>query len=164
MMKVVIQRVSSASVTVGDEVVSKIGRGLCCLVGISRYDTDDDSDYMARKLLNLRIFEGDQRRWDQSVKDKGLELLCVSQFTLHSHLKGNKLDFHNAMEASRSQEFYNGFLDKLRQQYHPDMIKDGRFGAMMKVNIENDGPVTIILESPNEVKRNKGGDSQNCET
>lgn len=163
-MKVVIQRVSSASVTVGDEVVSKIGRGLCCLVGISRYDTEDDSDYMARKLLNLRIFEGDQRRWDLSVKDKGLELLCVSQFTLHSHLKGNKLDFHNAMEASRSQEFYNGFLDKLRQHYNPDMIKDGRFGAMMKVHIENDGPVTIILESPNEIKRNKSADSQSCET
>ncbi|XP_067009829.2 D-aminoacyl-tRNA deacylase 1 isoform X1 [Anabrus simplex] len=148
-MKVVVQRVVKASVTVDEELVSSIGRGLCVLVGISRDDTKKDMDYIVRKLINLRVFDGENgRRWDVSVKDKGYEILCISQFTLYHALKGNKLDFHNAMSADRSEAFYKAFLDSMRSQYQPELIKDGRFGAYMQVSMENDGPVTVVLESP----------------
>ena len=76
------------------------------------------------------------------------EILCISQFTLYYHLKGNKPDFHAAMPGGQSQEFYNSFLDIMRKLYDPTKIKDGQFGAMMQVNIQNDGPVTLELESP----------------
>ncbi|XP_069704484.1 D-aminoacyl-tRNA deacylase 1 [Periplaneta americana] len=157
-MKAVIQRVMQASVTVGDEVVSSIGRGLCVLIGISKDDTIKDMEYIARKILSVRVFEDAKgKRWNLSVKDKRLEILCVSQFTLYCVLKGNKLDFHNAMAADKSEEFYNEFLAMLRTDYQPDRIKDGKFGAYMQVNIQNDGPVTIELESP------KGKPAGNCE-
>ncbi|KAK7789035.1 hypothetical protein R5R35_006535 [Gryllus longicercus] len=146
-MKAVIQRVLRASVTVDGEVISSIGNGLCVLIGISREDSA--SDIEVRKILNIRLFNGENgKRWDVSVKEKGLEILCVSQFTLYHCLKGNKLDFRNAMTAENSEEFYQTFLMTLKSQYKPELVKDGKFGAYMNVQIENDGPVTIELESP----------------
>ncbi|XP_022107006.1 uncharacterized protein LOC110988076 isoform X2 [Acanthaster planci] len=154
-MRAIVQRVTKASVTVGDELISSIGKGLCVLVGISRDDTPKDREYIARKLLNLRVFEDDkEKKWDKSVMDKQLEMLCVSQFTLYSILKGNKPDFHSAMAGDQSQQFYQEFLDILRKDYKPEQIKDGKFGAYMQVHIQNDGPVTIMLESPCETNRN----------
>lgn len=148
-MRCVVQRVKSASVTVGDELVSSIGRGICVLVGIHRDDTSADSEWMAKKLLNLRIFgDKDDKRWESSVKDNNLEILCVSQFTLYAVLKGNKPDFHESMRAELSREFFDSFVEKLRLSYAPEKIKVGRFGAKMAVNITNDGPVTITLDSP----------------
>ncbi|XP_078672588.1 D-aminoacyl-tRNA deacylase-like isoform X3 [Branchiostoma floridae x Branchiostoma belcheri] len=135
--------------TLGDELVSSIGRGLCVLIGVSRDDTPKDMEYIVRKILNLRVFDDDQeKRWAHSVKDKNYEILCVSQFTLYSVLKGNKPDFHQSMAAEQSQAFYEEFLQQMRKAYQPDKIKDGRFGAYMQVSIQNDGPVTIQLESP----------------
>ncbi|KAG8236151.1 hypothetical protein J437_LFUL001580 [Ladona fulva] len=152
-MKTVIQRVTCAKVSVGESLISSIGRGLCVLVGISRYDTDKDIEYMVRKILNTRFFEDENgRRWSKSVKDMKLEILCVSQFTLCHMLKGNKLDFHNAMSPKESESFYNMFLTSLRKSYQPELIKDGKFGEYMQVNIVNDGPVTLHLESPNAAK------------
>uniref|UniRef100_T1IYM9 D-aminoacyl-tRNA deacylase n=1 Tax=Strigamia maritima TaxID=126957 RepID=T1IYM9_STRMM len=146
-MRFVVQRVLTANVSINDEIISSIGRGLCVLVGISRDDTSKDADYMIKKLLNLRIFENDNgKRWSLSVSDKKFEILCVSQFTLYCTLKGNKPDFHLSMEAEKSKLFYAEFLDKLRRAYQPDLVKDGQFGALMQVNIQNDGPVTINLE------------------
>ncbi|CAI9741146.1 D-aminoacyl-tRNA deacylase-like [Octopus vulgaris] len=146
-MKIIVQRVAKASVSVNNELVSSIGKGLCLLVGIGRYDTMKEMEYMVRKVLNLRVFEDDNgKRWNKSVKDRQLEVLCVSQFTLMCSLKGNKPDYHDSMGPDLSQQFYNNFLAKLREAYDADKVKDGRFGAYMSVNIENDGPVTIPLE------------------
>ncbi|EPB79428.1 D-tyrosyl-tRNA(Tyr) deacylase [Ancylostoma ceylanicum] len=148
-MRAVIQRVARASVKVGEEVVGSIGRGVCVFVGISREDSDDDIEYIVRKILNVRLFESDKKRWDKSVKDEGLEVLCVSQFTLYGFLKGNKLDFHNSMNPEDASVFYSRFMDKMRSSYSHDKIQDGRFAAMMNVEIINDGPVTINLDSKN---------------
>ncbi|XP_030376413.1 D-aminoacyl-tRNA deacylase isoform X2 [Scaptodrosophila lebanonensis] len=101
-----------------------------------------------RKILALRLFEDEGRRWQKSTKDLQLEILCVSQFTLYHRLKGNKPDFSAAMKGDEAQQLYNHFLHRLRQSYDGSKIKDGKFGAHMQVHIENDGPVTIDLESP----------------
>ncbi|KAF4083621.1 hypothetical protein AMELA_G00143910 [Ameiurus melas] len=102
-----------------------------------------------RKILSLRLFEDEHGcAWKHSVMDRGLEVLCVSQFTLQCTLKGNKPDFHSAMAAPLAQPFYNSLLEQLRTAYKPELIKDGQFGAYMQVHIQNDGPVTISLESP----------------
>ncbi|KAG9277858.1 D-aminoacyl-tRNA deacylase 1 [Astyanax mexicanus] len=148
-MKAIVQRVTKASVTVGEEQISSIGRGLCILLGISAEDTQKDADYIVRKILNLRVFEDENgRAWSRSVMDKELEVLCVSQFTLQCILKGNKPDFHSALTAELAQPFYNSILEQMRTVYKPELIKDGQFAAYMQVNIQNDGPVTICLESP----------------
>ncbi|KDR16783.1 D-tyrosyl-tRNA(Tyr) deacylase 1 [Zootermopsis nevadensis] len=123
-MKAVVQRVIKANVTVEGEVISSIGKGLCVLIGISKDDTKKDMEYIARKLLSIRLFENDQgKKWHLSVKDKGYEILCISQFTLYHVLKGNKLDFHNAMAAEKSEAYYKEFLDLIRVQYQADLIK-----------------------------------------
>ncbi|KAM9483615.1 D-aminoacyl-tRNA deacylase 1 [Clarias gariepinus] len=148
-MKAVIQRVANASVMAGENHISSIGRGICVLIGISTEDTQRDVDYIVRKILNLRLFEDEKGcAWKHSVMDKGLEVLCVSQFTLQCILKGNKPDFHSAMTAEFAQPFYNNILEQLRIAYKPELIKDGQFGAYMQVHVKNDGPVTIYLESP----------------
>ncbi|EDL28475.1 histidyl tRNA synthetase 2, isoform CRA_b, partial [Mus musculus] len=102
-----------------------------------------------RKILNLRVFEDESgKHWSKSVMDKEYEVLCVSQFTLQCVLKGNKPDFHLAMPTEQAESFYNSFLEQLRKSYRPELIRDGKFGAYMQVHIQNDGPVTIELESP----------------
>ncbi|MED6251785.1 D-tyrosyl-tRNA(Tyr) deacylase [Ataeniobius toweri] len=148
-MKAIIQRVTKASVTVGEDQVSSIGRGICVLLGISVDDTQRDAEYMVRKILNLRLFEDENgRAWAKSVMEREFEVLCVSQFTLQCILKGNKPDFHSAMPAELAQPFYNSILESMRSAYKPELIKDGNFGAYMQVNILNDGPVTVELTSP----------------
>ncbi|XP_037830495.1 D-aminoacyl-tRNA deacylase 1 isoform X1 [Kryptolebias marmoratus] len=148
-MRAVVQRVTKASVTVGGEQVSSIGRGLCVLLGISAEDTQKDAEYMVRKVLNLRLFEDESgRAWSKSVMERDFEVLCVSQFTLQCVLKGNKPDFHLAMPAELAQPFYGSILENMRSAYKPEMIKDGEFGAFMQVHIQNDGPVTVDLTSP----------------
>ncbi|XP_035737818.1 D-aminoacyl-tRNA deacylase 1-like isoform X1 [Vespa mandarinia] len=147
-MKAVIQRVTSASVTVDNKVISSIGNGLCVLIGITRGDTLADIKYIVRKILNTKVFENDKKKWSASVMDKQYEILCISQFTLYHVLKGNKLDFHRAMPAQESEPFYKIFLNELGKNYKPELIKDGIFGAMMEVSIQNSGPVTLEIESP----------------
>ncbi|KAG8015020.1 D-aminoacyl-tRNA deacylase 1 [Nibea albiflora] len=130
-MRAIVQRVTQASVTVGGEQVSSIGRGLL------------------RKILNLRLFEDENgRAWTKSVMDRDFEVLCVSQFTLQCILKGNKPDFHAAMPAELAQPFYDSIMENMRSTYKPELIKDGKFGAYMQVHIQNDGPVTVELTSP----------------
>ncbi|CAJ0957196.1 unnamed protein product, partial [Mesorhabditis belari] len=150
-MRAVIQRVTKASVTVGEEIVGSIGRGLCVLVGIHRDDKDDDMEYIVRKILNLRLFdcEGNGKKWDKSVKDLDLEVISISQFTLFGQLKGNKVDFHNSMGPNEAGAFYARFLEALKKAHKLERIQDGKFAAYMSVNIENDGPVTINLDSKN---------------
>lgn len=151
-MKAIVQRVTNASVTVDGKLISSIGKGLCILVGIGRKDAPKDADWLAKKLLNLRIFDDDEgKRWNKSVMDKQYEVLCISQFTLFVEMKGNKPDFHNAMGPEQSQQFYEAFLKKMKDSYSPEKIKDGIFGAYMQVHIQNDGPVTIPIESPDNL-------------
>ncbi|KAG0056745.1 D-tyrosyl-tRNA(Tyr) deacylase [Gryganskiella cystojenkinii] len=171
-MRAVLQRVVQASVEVDGKQISKIKRGLCVLIGLSVDDTTADLDYMVKKLLSVRVFDSStnaqlnaatrtsspqpdsaateepNRMWAQSVVDIGGEILCVSQFTLYGQvLKGSKPDFHLSMKSSQSKDMYHDFLNRLRKAYKPEKIQDGEFGAMMLVNIANDGPVTLELDS-----------------
>lgn len=146
-MRVIIQRVKSSQVTVNGEIVGKIGRGLNLLVGIADTDTDAELDWMVRKCLELRLFpdEEEGERWQKSVQEIGGELLVVSQFTLYGDCrKGRRPSFDRSAAPTIAQELYNRFVDKLRSSGL--RVETGQFGAMMQVSIENDGPVTLLLE------------------
>ncbi|KAF3428779.1 hypothetical protein E2986_04484 [Frieseomelitta varia] len=161
-MKAVIQRVTQASVSVDGEIISNIGNGLCVLIGIKRDDTIEDMKYIVRKILNIKMFDDDNnKKWNRSVMDKKYEILCISQFTLYHTLKGNRLDFHKAMPAQGAELFYNTFLTELGKNYKPELIKDGKFGAMMEVDIRNSGPVTLEIESP--LKPSESNQSNNVQ-
>lgn len=149
-MRVVIQRVRSSSVTVDGQVVGKIGRGLNLLVGIARSDTEAQLDWMARKCLELRLFpEGEGGRFDRSVQEIGGELLVVSQFTLYGDCrKGRRPSFDQAAAPAEAERLYEQFVAKLRQSGL--RVETGKFGAMMQVAIDNDGPVTLLLEQEAE--------------
>ncbi|CAH8345399.1 unnamed protein product [Eruca vesicaria subsp. sativa] len=153
-MRAVIQRVSSSSVTVDGRIVSEIGPGLLVLIGIHESDTDADADYICRKVLNMRLFTNETtgRGWDQNVMQRGYGVLLVSQFTLYGFLKGNKPDFHVAMPPEKAKPFYASLVERFQRAYNPEAVKDGVFGAMMKVNLVNDGPVTMQLDSPQSSK------------
>ncbi|XP_059440206.1 uncharacterized protein LOC132172680 [Corylus avellana] len=148
-MRAVVQRVASASVEVEGRIVSEIGPGLLVLVGIHESDSDSDADFICRKVLNMRLFpnENTGKGWDQNVMQRNYEVLLVSQFTLYGFLKGNKPDFHVAMPPQTAKPFYASLVERFRKSYDPAAIKDGVFGAMMKVNLVNDGPVTMQLDS-----------------
>ncbi|MBE9117744.1 D-tyrosyl-tRNA(Tyr) deacylase [Lusitaniella coriacea LEGE 07157] len=147
-MRVVIQRVKSSQVTVEGETIGKIGRGLNLLVGIASTDTDAELDWMARKCLDLRLFPrevDDESRWELSVRDLGGEILAISQFTLYGDCrKGRRPSFSNSAAPPLAEQLYNRFVDKLRASSL--RVETGCFGAMMQVSIENDGPVTLLLE------------------
>ncbi|MBD2345110.1 D-aminoacyl-tRNA deacylase [Anabaena subtropica] len=146
-MRVVIQRVKSSQVIVNGEVVGKIGRGLNLLVGIADTDTDTELEWIARKCLELRLFpdEDGGDRWQKSVQEIGGELLVVSQFTLYGDCrKGRRPSFDRSATLSLAEELYNCFVTKLRTSGL--QVETGKFGAMMQVTLENDGPVTLILE------------------
>lgn len=159
-MKVVIQKVKSASVTVDNQIISQINKGLCLLVGITNDDTSDDVSKLANKILKMRLFEDTQQEagtstewvgkpWMKSIVDIKGEILSVSQFTLYATVKkGTKPDFHKAQKGPVAIELYNEFLDLLKKGMHDEnAIKDGQFGAMMDVGIVNDGPVTIVYDT-----------------
>ncbi|KAI0958051.1 hypothetical protein AcW1_006239 [Taiwanofungus camphoratus] len=148
-MRAIVQRVSSASVTVDKEVISSISRGLMVLVGIGKDDTAADVETMCKKILSLRVFsDASGAMWKKSVKDIEGDILCVSQFTLLANTtKGNKPDFHRAMGTEPSRQLYSSFLERMINLYKPDRVKDGRFGAMMDVRLTNEGPVTFTIDS-----------------
>lgn len=145
-MRVILQRVTASQVTVDGEVVGKIGRGLNLLVGIAETDTEAELDWMVTKCLNLRLFPGAAGdRFDCSIKEISGELLVVSQFTLYADCrKGRRPSFERAAAPAIAEQRYAEFVAKLRQTGL--RVETGRFGAMMNVTIENDGPVTILLE------------------
>jgi D-tyrosyl-tRNA(Tyr) deacylase len=150
-MRVVLQRVNASQVTIEGKVVGKIGRGLNLLVGIAETDTEAELDWMARKCLDLRLFpnpEGSADRWEMSVQDIGGELLVVSQFTLYGDCrKGRRPSFSRSAAPEPAQRLYEQFVEKLRQSGL--RVETGEFGAMMQVAIDNDGPVTLLLEREN---------------
>lgn len=149
-MKVVIQRVSSASVTINGSVKSKIAAGLLILLGIEDADTQEDIEWLSAKICNLRIFNDEGGIMNLSVKDITAEILLVSQFTLHaSTKKGNRPSYIRAARPEVAVPLY----EKMIRQLEADLgkpIQTGEFGADMKVELLNDGPVTIIIDSKNK--------------
>ena len=146
-MRVIIQRVKSSSVMVNGEIIASIDRGLNLLVGISPTDTETELDWMARKCLQLRLFpdEATDIAWDKSIADIQGEIIVVSQFTLYGDCrKGRRPSFSNSAPPEIAEPIYNLFVDKLKQSNLK--VVTGKFGAMMEVKIDNDGPVTLILE------------------
>ena len=145
----VIQRVREARVTVDEEVVGEIGRGLLVLVGVHRDDSERDALFLAEKTANLRIFEDEQGKMNLSLLDLGGEggVLAVSQFTLYGDArKGRRPSFVDAAPPELAEPLFERYVEALRQ--HIARVETGRFGAKMWVHLVNDGPVTLILESP----------------
>jgi D-tyrosyl-tRNA(Tyr) deacylase len=146
-MRAVVQRVQQSSVKVDDQIVGQIGSGLLVLLGVAKNDGTKDVDYLVNKIIHLRIFEDANGKMNRSLLDTGGELLAVSQFTLLADCrKGRRPSFIEAAEPEKATELYQTFVDKVRQ--HGIRVQTGRFGAMMAVALINDGPVTIIIESP----------------
>ncbi|MEW6034213.1 MAG: D-aminoacyl-tRNA deacylase [Chloroflexota bacterium] len=145
-MKALLQRVTRGRVTVGEEVVGKIGPGLVVLVGVATGDTEEDADYLAEKVVNLRIFEDDQGKFNLSALDVRGELLLVSQFTLlASTRKGRRPSFTDAAPVELAEALFNRFVGYARASGLK--VETGRFQQHMLVEVHNDGPVTIMLDS-----------------
>lgn len=145
-MRAVVQRVSRARVTVGDHVVGEIGQGLLVLLAVSRPDTEADADYLADKVAGLRIFEDCHGKMNQSVRDVGGSVLAVSQFTLYGDVRhGRRPSFEAAAPPEKAQALYEYFVERIRATGL--LFETGRFQAMMQVELVNDGPVTILLDS-----------------
>jgi D-tyrosyl-tRNA(Tyr) deacylase len=147
-MKAVVQRVSRARVRVGEEVTGEIGAGLCILLGVARRDDAAGAARLAEKAARLRIFENEKGRFDRSLLDVGGEALVVSQFTLIAdsrRQKGTRPDFSQAAAREEAEPLYGRFCEALQELGVP--VQTGRFGARMLLEIVNDGPVTIVLET-----------------
>lgn len=147
-MKLVIQRVKSASVSIDGRVYKAIQQGLLLLVGVGPEDQQEDLDYAVRKIVNMRIFSDDEGKMNLSVKDIQGEILSVSQFTLFADTKkGNRPAFTDAAKPDMAEAFYQEFNQELAKEVS---VEAGVFGADMQVELVNDGPVTIILDTKNK--------------
>lgn len=145
-MKVVLQRSKEASVTVDGEVKGAIRSGAVLLVGITHEDTEEDARYVADKVVNLRIFEDEEGKMNHSLLDVGGEILSISQFTLYGDCrKGRRPNFMSAAKPDHAESVYNYFNKVLKEK--SIKVETGVFGAMMDVNLTNDGPVTLMIES-----------------
>ena len=150
-MKALLQRVTSASVSVGDEVVGKTGRGLVVFVGVAGGDTDRDAQYLAQKTVNLRIFSDEAGRFNLSALDIKGELLVVSQFTLLADARqGRRPSFVEEAPPSQAEELFERFVEEARATGLK--VETGRFQQYMQVEIHNDGPVTILLDSREKLR------------
>jgi len=150
-LKAIIQRVSEASVSIKNEMEelkekNRIGKGLVVLLGVGKEDGEEDAEYLAEKISNLRIFPDENDRMNLSVLDVGGEVLAISQFTLYGDCrKGRRPDFTSAAPPEMAKSLYEKFIEKVKAK--GVKVKSGEFQARMLVNIRNDGPVTILLES-----------------
>lgn len=150
-MKTVLQRVSSASVTIDNKVVADIKTGLLVLVGIEDLDSQDDIDWLVGKIAKIRIFDDENKVMNLSVQDIDGDVIVVSQFTLHaSTKKGNRPSYIKASKPEIAIPLYENFVQKLEKELGKK-IQTGTFGADMKVSLVNDGPVTIVIDSKNKV-------------
>ena len=143
-MKLWIQRVLSASVDVGDERLSEIGRGFLILLGVGRGDTPETADRLAKRAVALRIFEDSEGKTNLSIADVGGSVIVVSQFTLYADTKhGNRPGFSPAAPPEVAEPIYERFVARMRELLGPDRVGTGRFGAEMKVSLVNDGPFSV---------------------
>jgi D-tyrosyl-tRNA(Tyr) deacylase len=145
-VRIVLQRVKNASVTVGDERISEIGPGLLLLVGVAQGDGEAEADWLAGKVAGLRVMGDDEGKMNLSVRDTGGAVLAVSQFTLLADTrKGKRPSFVGAAPPAEAERLFDYFCERLREA-GVDRVEKGSFGAMMDVALVNDGPVTIVLE------------------
>ena len=146
-MRIIVQRCDTAKVTVNNEIVGKIDKGMMVLVGFTQTDTEKEIDYLVNKLLNLRIFDDENGVMNKSILDVGGSILSVSQFTLYADTKkGNRPSYVKALNGELSEKLYDKFNEKLKEKIN---VETGVFGAEMKVDFINDGPITIMLEKEN---------------
>ena len=154
-MKLVIQRVKEASVEIGGEIVGQIGNGCAVLIGVGQGDTKDEADYLADRLLGMRIFEDENGKMNRSIQDIGGEILVVSQFTLYADaIGGRRPSFTSAAAPNIAETLYDYFVGLLKQNSKLT-VKTGKFGADMLVRIANDGPVTILIDTADRKKNIK---------
>ena len=154
-MRALLQRVIEASVDVDGQEVGRIGSGLLVFLGISREDVEADAHYLVEKLVNLRIFSDPQNRFNLSALDVGAEILLVSQFTLYADTrKGRRPDFTKAAQPQDARRLYEQAADLLQRQ--GVKVATGRFGEHMQVRLQNDGPVTILLDSADRQRSRRG--------
>lgn len=145
-MRAVVQRVNSARVEVDGNVVGSIEKGILVLLGVEELDTDDDIKYLAEKVCNLRIFDDEEGKMNLSLIDVGGELLVVSQFTLYGDCrKGRRPNYMMAAKPDYAEKMYLDFVEECKK--YIKKVEKGQFQAYMKVNLENDGPVTLLLDS-----------------
>lgn len=145
-MKIVVQRSLNASVSVDNKIVGKIDHGMVVLVGFTEGDTQADIDYLANKLVNLRIYTDENGKMNNSILDTKGQILSISQFTLYADTKkGNRPSYVNALESSQAEILYQKWNEALKTKI--EVVETGIFGADMQVSLINNGPVTIILES-----------------
>ena len=153
-MRIVIQRVSEASVVVDGKVVGAIGKGFMLLIGVAKGDTADEAVALAEKISKMRIFEDENEKMNLSILDVGGSVLAISQFTLCAECRrGNRPDFFNAAPPAEANELYELFISEMRNK--GIVTEKGIFGADMKVSLINDGPVTIVLDSDDLKKSRK---------
>lgn len=146
-MRAVIQRVSKGSVTVGNEYYQEIKNGIVLLLGININDEQESIKKLADKIINLRIFNDENEKLNLSLKDVNGDILIISQFTLFGDTRrGNRPSFTESASADKGKLFYEKFIDYMKLLISPEKVKTGIFGAMMKVEIINEGPVTIIMD------------------
>mgnify|MGYP000945477969 FL=1 len=144
-MKIILQKVKKASVSVDNKVVGSIDKGYCLLVGVHKESTEEDAKYLAKKVAQARLFEDENDKINLSLKDVGGSILSVSQFTLYADTKkGNRPSFTSAAGAEKANELYEKFNELLREE--GVTVETGIFQTMMEVNIVNDGPITIVYE------------------
>ena len=144
-MKIILQKVKKASVSVDNKVVGSIAKGYCLLVGVHKESTEEDAKYLAKKVAQARLFEDENDKINLSLKDVGGSILSVSQFTLYADTKkGNRPSFTSAAGAEKANELYEKFNEFLREE--GVTVETGIFQTMMEVNIVNDGPITIVYE------------------
>ena len=149
-MKAVIQRVTYSNLSIDNKIYSQIKRGLVVLLGIAHYDDDNDIQWLAKKIVNLRIFNDDKNIMNKSLIDISGELMIVSQFTLHAQTKkGNRPSYIDAANGDIAEKIYKSLILEIENKYNLKP-KTGKFGADMKVELENDGPVTIIIDTKNK--------------
>lgn len=148
-MRLLIQKCSKASVEANGKTNGKIGKGLVVLLGIHNSDTEKEIDYLVEKLINVRLFEDKENKekyFEKSIIEEGLEILIISQFTLYASCKkGRRPDFVEAAKSEKAKPLYEKFIEKLKEK--KVKVESGVFGAEMKVNLINEGPVTIIIDS-----------------
>ncbi|RLD71608.1 MAG: D-tyrosyl-tRNA(Tyr) deacylase [Bacteroidetes bacterium] len=149
-MRVVIQRVSRASVRIEENIKSEINTGLLVLLGIENEDTDEDIKWLSGKISKLRIFDDNEGVMNQSITEINGDLLCISQFTLHAKTKkGNRPSYIHAAKPEIAIPLYEKFVEQLSSDIEKE-VKTGTFGASMQVELINDGPVTIIIDTKNK--------------
>jgi len=149
-MRVVIQRVSSARVRVEGKILGEIGKGFLVLLGVGKEDTEKDADWLAEKIVGLRVFEDEQGKFNLSLQEVGGEILIVSQFTLYGDCrKGRRPSFDHSAPPERAEKLYNYFVEKVKEK--GIKVATGKFQALMEVELVNQGPVTLIIDTQKKI-------------